>query len=655
MNLDQFRATYIAECQELLEDMEQRLLSLNPAHVEPETLHAIFRCAHSIKGGAGAFGLGDIARFTHIMESLLDELRESRVALTPAMIDALLKSVDITRALVSMAERNETPPSAFGADVERELQALLAAEPMAPNAVALPSCAPATADVVWRIRFTPHADLFLSGNDPLLILQELAGMGDCNIQTQLNRLPPLAEIDPERCYLSWDIVLKTGAGDDKIRSAFEFVEDLCDLQITFETPEAASVTPDATGSASAAKPAEATASTSIRVDLEKIDRLMNLVGEIVITQAMIEAQMQHLPVEKTMEVMHGIAELAQHTRELQEAVMAVRMQPVRSIFSRLPRLVRDLSAQLGKEITLTLQGEQTEVDKTVIEQLSDPLTHLIRNAADHGVEAPDARQAAGKNREGTITVSAAHRGGRILIIIADDGAGINRERVLAKARERGLVAPDATLADEAVDQLIFHPGFSTAEQLSDVSGRGVGMDVVKRNIERMGGEISIESTPGAGTTFILSLPLTLAILDGMIVRAGEEHYIIPITSIMETLRPAAAQVQTLPDGTDILAVRGSYIPLVYLHRVFAIGAPEPALGTALVVLVESGRDTVGLVVDELIGQQQVVIKSLETNSRAVPGISGATILGDGRVSLILEVSDLKKLVTPNPHSIPLAA
>lgn len=661
--MDQFRNTYITECLELLEDMEHRLLALNPSQPDNEALHAIFRCAHSIKGGAGAFGLNAIARFTHVMESLLDELRENRISVTPAIVDALLKSADVSRAMVCMAQQSQEVPEGYGTEVEETLSTLLGASETAPSATPHTGCeaTPPGVHQTWHIAFTPKPGLFLTGNDPLLIFRELSGLGECTVTTLTDALPPLARLDPEQCHLKWHITLVSDCEEPAIRSAFEFIDDMCDL--TIEAQRVAPVTSqpaDTETSPAQSAPGHGTpqsaqtaagrsdqpASASIRVDLEKIDRLMNLVGEIVITQAMLESQIQRLPHDVATHVQSGTEALGHHTRELQEAVMAVRMQPVRSIFSRLPRLVRDLAGQLGKEIAIVLQGEQTEVDKTIIEQLSDPLTHLIRNAADHGVETPDVRTAKGKPREGTITVSAGHRGGRIVIMIEDDGAGINRARVLAKAQERGLVAPDAALSDEAIDQLIFLPGFSTAEQVSSVSGRGVGMDVVKRNIEAIGGDICIEARPEGGTRFVMSLPLTLAILDGMIVRAGTEHYIIPITSIMETLRPNPEQVHPLPDGTELMDMRGQYLPLVRLHRVFGIEGDEPPLGTALVVVVESGRDTLGLVVDELIGQQQVVIKSLEANSRNIPGISGATILGDGRVSLILEVSDLKRLTTP---------
>lgn len=392
------------------------------------------------------------------------------------------------------------------------------------------------------------------------------------------------------------------------------------------------------------KPIEKTAAmTSIRVDLEKVDRLVNMVGELVITEAMLRAQARHLPAEQFTDLMRKVDELSHHTRELQEAVMAVRMQPVKSIFSRMPRIVRDTAAQLGKDIQLVLAGENTEVDKTVIEQLGDPLTHMIRNSVDHGIETPDQRVWNDKPLQGTIHLSAYHRSGRIMIEISDDGAGINRERVLAKAIEKKLVAADAQLTDDEIDHLIFLPGFSTAETVTSVSGRGVGMDVVRRNIESIGGVVRVTNNPGKGSVFTVSLPLTLAILDGMIVRVGSESYIIPITSIIESLRPKAPEIHAVQGKSDVINVRGEFVPLVYLHRIFGVAGAEDDPSKALIVLVESGTQKLGLVVDELIGQQQVVIKSLEANADPVKGISGATILGDGKVSLILEINELKAL------------
>ena len=483
-------------------------------------------------------------------------------------------------------------------------------------------------------------------------MREIARLGKANITAYTHRVPAMESINPESCYIGWSIRLETDKPESAIREVFEFVEDHCDLTITRvedsaanEPIIAAGVNPRAVKLvASGEEQGTHTATTtSIRVDLEKVDRLVNMVGELVITEAMLRTQTRDLAAEEFSGLVRGIDDLSHHMRDLQEAIMAVRMQPVKSIFSRMPRIVRDLSAQLGKDIRLETSGENTEVDKTVIEQLSDPLTHMIRNSVDHGVEQPDDRIKAGKPPQGVIHLSAFHRGGRIIIEIADDGAGINRPKVLAKAREKGLVAPDAVLTDEECDNLIFLAGFSTADVVTNVSGRGVGMDVVRRNIKNLEGNVRVKTDPGKGSVFTVSLPLTLAILDGMIVRVGEEKFIIPITSIIETMRPKADEVRRVEGHSDVINVRGEFVPIVYLHRVFNIKGAEDNPSKALIVLVESGRQKMGVVVDELIGQQQVVIKSLEANTDPVKGVSGATILGDGRVSLILEINDLSQL------------
>ncbi|MBF0372859.1 MAG: chemotaxis protein CheA, partial [Alphaproteobacteria bacterium] len=385
-------------------------------------------------------------------------------------------------------------------------------------------------------------------------------------------------------------------------------------------------------------------SPSIRVDLDKVDRLVNMVGELVITQAMLKALVDQLPTEYATRVAREIEELSHHTRDLQDSVMAVRAQPVKTVFQRVPRLVRQLAAETGKQVRLVTAGENTEIDKTVIEQLGDPLTHMIRNAIDHGIESPEDRIAVGKQPEGTICLSAEHRGGRIVIRIDDDGRGINRERVVEKAIEKGLVAPGATLSDEEIDNLIFAPGFSTASTVSAISGRGVGMDVVKRNIQQLGGRVFIISKPGEGTTFMLTLPLTLAVLDGMIVSVGRETYVLPLANVIESLRPNEADIYRVVSGGEILLLRGEYVPLVPLYKLFHVrgGVDEPAGGVVVVVETEdSGK--VGLLVDGLVGQQQVVIKSLEPNYDPVPGIAAATILGNGRVALILDVSSLREM------------
>lgn len=651
IEMDQFRRTYVTECYELLTDMEERLLVLSPESCNTEQLNAIFRCAHSIKGGAGAFGLDSITRFTHVLETLLDALREGKVAATREVVDALLKSVDIVLEMVRAAERGEQPPEGLGQEVLGILQRAVANTPIRTASAPAPEIHEGKEER-YLIDFSPHENLFCTGNEPLLLIRELKRLGALDVTPYIQRIPPLAEMNPLQCYLGWTLSLRTDKPEAAIREVFEFVEDCCDLKITLmpeQLPQQSAVQDaGARNLKLVAAPVEDAAARqqgsagSIRVDLEKIDRLVNMVGEMVITESMLRAQARGMDLNQSMEIFRGMDELSQHTRELQEAVMAVRMQPVKSIFSRMPRIVRDLSAQLGKNVKLEIYGEQTEVDKTVIEQLGDPLTHMIRNSVDHGIEKPEVRVKAGKPEQGTVRLKAYHRGGRILIEIHDDGVGIDRARVLKKAREKQLVASDAQLSDEECDNLIFLPGFSTAEVVSSVSGRGVGMDVVKRNIEAINGTVKVVTAPGKGSLFTVSLPLTLAILDGMIVRVGAEHYVIPITSIIESIRPRAQDVKRVEGHRDVINVRGNFIPIVYLNRIFNVSGAVTEPGKALVVLVESGEEKLGLVVDELIGQQQVVIKSLEENTDPVPCISGATILGDGRVSLILELNDLAR-------------
>lgn len=651
-DLEQFRQTYISECFDLLADMEDRLLSLQEGEVDKEQLDAIFRCAHSIKGGSGAFGLDDILHFTHVLEALLDAMREGKVPVTRGAVDALLQASDIVSQMVRAANENRSTEPDIGSEVLEQLKRLAGMDEPACEVVAVEDEAETTENTTWEIQFVPHEALFHTGNEPLLILRELSQLGTVALTLNTDRVPTLADIDPTVCYLSWLIQLTTSRSEKDIAEVFEFVEDHCDLTISrMKAPDAAVEKTEVAvadarqpvGQAAKAPKEQAVQAASIRVDIDKVDRLVNMVGELVITEAMLRSQIRLLAMDQFTGLVRGIDELSQHTRELQEAVMAVRMQPVKSVFARMPRIVRDLSAQLGKDIVLEMAGENTEVDKTVIEQLGDPLTHMIRNSVDHGVETPEVRVAAGKPAQGTIKLLAEHRSGRIIIEIRDDGAGINRERVIAKAKEKQIIAPEATLSDEECDNLIFQAGFSTAEKVSNVSGRGVGMDVVKRNIEALGGTVRVTSEPGQGSLFTVSLPLTLAILDGMIVRVGKENYIIPINSIIETLRPKPQDVRSVEGQSDVINVRGEFISLIYLYRLFGIEGAQEETSQALVVLVESGREKIGVMVDELIGQQQVVIKSLEENSDAVAGVSGATILGDGKVSLILDIPGLCRM------------
>ena len=596
-------------------------------------------------------------------------MREGRIAPAPAITDLLLRSADAVTRMLDSESQGTAAPAELGVHLIEGLQAIIdgkeaaAPAPASSPVVAIPVLA-IESPVVYHIRYQPARALFSKGGDPLPMLSALANLGEVTVETDVSALPDLIELDPTHCHLSWNIRLTSTHPEETIREAFDFLDEADVLEFARETPVTAvasmavetvpEIKASETMDAKVHDPkteAKTAVATSIRVDLEKVDRLVNMVGELVITEAMLRDQVRHLSPDLFSRLLRGIDELSHHTRELQEAVMAVRMQPVKSVFSRMPRIVRDAASSLGKDIQLVLIGENTEVDKTVIELLGDPLTHMIRNSVDHGIETPDQRAWNDKPLQGTIRLSAYHQSGRIFIEIADDGAGINRGRVLDKAREKGLVSKDAQLTDEEIDHLIFLPGFSTAETVTSLSGRGVGMDVVRRNIEALGGTVRITNRPGLGSTFAVSLPLTLAILDGMIVRIGAENYIVPITSIIETMRPKEGDVRHVEGRADVINVRGEFVPLVHLHRLFGIESAQKNTNQSLIVLVESGMQKLGLVVDELIGQQQVVIKSLEANADPVKGISGATILGDGKVSLILEVNELKELA--QQQTIPL--
>jgi two-component system chemotaxis sensor kinase CheA len=652
---DHLKGTYFEECAELLEAAYGHLAAIDEGRADNETIHAVFRAIHSIKGGGGAFGFDRMVAFAHALESVLDLLRDGRLALSREIALLLLKSTDILGDLVDAARTGTDRPAGFEAAslaaLRREAGGAGTAQATPPpNDAPLPA-AHARRDV--RIRIAPHPGLFRGANEPLLLIRQLRRLGDASVEADISHLPDLDMMDAESAYLAWTIRLSTSAAPAQIAEIFDFVDDCCDIEILDVPVAAAESAQDCPPAAAGAEPATpepgkipakksgAATHPSIRVDVEKVDRLVNLVGEMVINQAMLVQLGGQLPPDMCAGLLSGMEAMSQHLRELQEAVMAVRAQPVKSVFARMPRLVRELSAQLGKDVRLVLTGEGTEIDKTVIEQLADPLTHMLRNALDHGLETPDEREAADKPRQGTITLGAAHRSGRIVIDMVDDGRGIARDRVLDKARAQGLVPPDATLTDDEIDNLIFAPGFSTAATVSDISGRGVGMDVVRRNIQALGGRVSVSSVPGRGARFTLSLPLTLAILDGMVVGVGRECYIIPVTTIVESLRPKPGQIHDVAGHGDVLALRGDYVKLIYLHRRFIVpdAVHDPCRG--IVVIVESeGGQRIGLVVDDLLTQQQVVVKSLEANYGAVEGIGGATILGDGRVALIIDVSRL---------------
>lgn len=679
-DLAEFKQTYFQECDDLLGDLERQLTALQEGQVEDEFLHAAFRAIHSIKGGAGAFGFTQLVAFAHVFETVLDRMRGHELETNSANVALLIRAADTLADLVLAAQEDTEVEADFGNDILDNLTALAGPESadgdlddddddidFAPVMVGAGDGAGESAvpdEARFHIKFAPFPSLFERANEPLLLIRELKRLGSVRVEIDVSKLPELEEIEPDGSYFAWTIELETSSPKSAIEEVFEFVTNDCELTIDEEVVPAKTEATQSVEKAAVEEPlpskpevpcapavtktvaakggaVEKKAPATIRVDLERIDRLVNMVGELVITQAMLGEQASQLAVDQHAGLLHGVEVLAQQMRELQESVMAIRAQPVKSVFSRMPRLVRELAGSLNKEARLVISGEHTEVDKTVIEELSDPLTHMIRNSMDHGLEMPDDREAAGKPREGTIYLSAEHSSGRIVISVSDDGRGINRDKVLQKARDKGLVTSDTRPPDDEIDNMILLPGFSTADQISNVSGRGVGMDVVVSKIQNMGGRIGISSVPGKGSKFNLTLPLTLAVLDGMVVRVGVENYIIPIASIVETLRPEEHRVNRLANGGKVLKHCDDYIKLINLSELF--GSDEMEAKDSLVVVVETGGGRIGLVVSELVGQQQVVIKSLESNYRRIDGIAGATILGNGLVALILDVDGLRAI------------
>lgn len=681
IDMSQFYQTFFEESFEGLDVMESGLLGLDSGAADTETVNTIFRAAHSIKGGSGTFGFTAVADFTHVMETLLDEMRAGTRMVSTEAVDLLLKSVDVLRGMLTAVQAEADIDAEHVASVQKELEALLHGESddnqQADSIEPIETNSEMQTDVNkgWKIFFKPFDYLLKSGNDPVRILNELSLLGDYSVECDMENLPLFSDMDPELSYLAWNVKIEGDISRDQINEVFEWVDDDCELRVEaieeaievepavaaenvsqevnvtakdIDKPTAAvepvslQVKPQAEVKTSPKKTASSE-SGSIRVSIDKVDALINMVGELVITQSMLGQLGEQVDEDRLDKLQDGLAQLERNTRELQESVMRIRMLPISFAFQRFPRMVRDLSSKLGKEIELRLLGEQTELDKTVMEKIGDPLVHLVRNSIDHGIEMPAEREAAGKSRTGVVELNAFHQGGNIVIEIADDGKGIDRDVIFSKAVEKGLVAENDNLTDEQIFDLIFAPGFSTAKEISDISGRGVGMDVVKRNIRELGGNIEVTSKKGEGSKITIRLPLTLAILDGQLIRVGKDTYIVPLVSIIESLQVKKQQVNAIAGQAELYKLRDEYIPVVRLHEVFALKADSEVLTDGLIVVVEGDGQRAGLFVDDLLGQQQVVIKSLETNYRPVDGVSGATILGDGTVALILDITGLIKL------------
>lgn len=641
MDISDFYQTFFDEADELLADMEQHLLVLQPEAPDAEQLNAIFRAAHSIKGGAGTFGFSVLQETTHLMENLLDEARRGEMQLNTDIINLFLETKDIMQEQLDAYKQSQEPDAAsFDYICQALRQLALEAKGETPSAVT-------RLNVVAKSE--PQDEQSRNQSPRRIILTRLkAGEVDL-LEEELGHLTTLTDVVKGADSLS--AILPGDIAEDDITAVLCFVIEAD--QITFETVEvspkispppvlklAAEQAP--TGRVEREKTTRSSESTSIRVAVEKVDQLINLVGELVITQSMLAQRSSELDPVNHGDLITSMGQLQRNARDLQESVMSIRMMPMEYVFSRYPRLVRDLAGKLGKQVELTLVGSSTELDKSLIERIIDPLTHLVRNSLDHGIELPEKRLAAGKNSVGNLILSAEHQGGNICIEVTDDGAGLNRERILAKAASQGLTVSE-NMSDDEVAMLIFAPGFSTAEQVTDVSGRGVGMDVVKRNIQEMGGHVEIQSKQGTGTTIRILLPLTLAILDGMSVRVADEVFILPLNAVMESLQPREADLHPLAGGERVLKVRGEYLPIVELWKVFNVAGAKTEATQGIVVILQSGGRRYALLVDQLIGQHQVVVKNLESNYRKVPGISAATILGDGSVALIVDVSALQAI------------
>ncbi len=653
VSMAQFHQVFFEESLEGLDNMETALLALDKGG-DRELVHTIFRAAHSIKGGAATFGFPEMAAFTHEAESLLDELRDGRRAIDKPIIELLLRTVDCLRGMFARAQAGQPLNDEVAEELRGELAAMMgrAAETQVKARRARDH-----ADA-WQITFRPHPGMAASGNDPLRLLRELKALGELTVIAELDQLPALDALDVSQCHIGWTMELRGQVTREAIKSVFDWVEDDCDLAIeplhvvappaAAEAPkvEAARATVTDAATARAAResaPAANAESSSVRVSIDKIDSLIDLVGELVITQSMLDQFREAFDITKLALLQEGLTQLARHTRELQESVMGIRMLPIASVFNRFPRLVRDLSGKLGKNVRLDMHGEHTELDKTVLEKIGDPLVHLVRNAIDHGLEMPDKRRAAGKPEQGTLRLEAFHRGGSIVVEVGDDGAGLNREAIVAKAIQRGLISSGEGMSDDAVAELIFQPGFSTAAVTTDLSGRGVGMDVVRRNVSDLGGTVTIRTTPGKGSVFTIVLPLTLAIIDGLTAAVGEECYIVPLVSIVESVQLKADAVRSVVGGGELFRFRGEYLPVIRLHEVFGCAGAKHAIEDGLMIVAEGDGTRVGLFVDGLVGQQQAVVKSLEANYRRVSGVSGATILADGSVALIVDIAGLIRL------------
>ncbi|MEH7827615.1 chemotaxis protein CheA [Gemmobacter denitrificans] len=696
-SLDTLRVSFFQECEDLLDRLADglRQLAADPVNYDIETVHAVFRAVHSIKGGGGAFGLDDLVGFAHLYETVLDGLRTGRTVMEDALMQTLLRAGDVLADLVTAARDGVPPPAELTARVATELEQLagghgdkdesFAFEPMMLSLDPIEAEAPSVSDGPRHdIYFAPQGELYVTGNEPAGMILALSRLGTVQVEADLSEVRPLADFSPEQPGLRWRITLDGCIETAEIERVFEFVEDIAQVRINLGPPPsqeeeptspaeaveeagvAAQIQPTAEilalplaaagarGAPAAPPPvAQDGAVATIRVNLARVDKLINLIGELVIMEAMLSQVIAKAGLDSNSEAASGLDRIRQLAGEIQESVMAIRAQPLRPVFQRMERILREVTEATGKKARLVTVGEATEVDKTVIERLIDPLTHMIRNSVDHGLESAAARQAAGKPVEGTITLSAAHRSGRVIIEVADDGGGIDRPRVRDIAERKGLIPTGAVLGPSDIDSLLFLPGFSSKTEVSAISGRGVGLDVVRREIQALGGRVSISSVDGAGTTFTIALPLTLAVLEGMLLEFGGQTMVLPLSSIVETLSPASSTIHALGRSNRVVLNRGELIPILDLVEVFdlpRLGDP-PEQGVLVIIVTDAGTRA-ALAVDRILDQRQVVIKSIEDNYHAVPGISAATILGDGHVALIIDPEELVRSAR-SEHAPPL--
>ena len=729
----EIRASFFIECEELLEALQDGLQCMDDGEQDSETINVVFRAVHSIKGGAGAFGLEALVRFAHRFETVMDEIRSDRMEPTADALKLFFQCADHLSDLVRISRDDGEMPEAETAKLLVQLDEMLGEEGASfaeeeeeedidfqPAVLSfdldlgdedgaldiddLPPPFPVeeSASNGYLIKFKPESELFETGNEPFHMLRALDEMGKCRVTCNTDGLPDFSKLAAETCYLSWTIELISDVEEAEIVSAFEFVEGLCSLEISKldaeviadgegnvegeadvnvrvegiasleagsepavetaqpfpaidqtvtetsalldESAQPISVEPEVPAKATTtakAPPSSAAPKSVVRVDLDRIERLVNLVGELVINQAMLSQSLESAGLSPHSDAMNGLEEFQRLTRDIQDSVMMIRAQPVKSLFQRMSRIVREASAAVGKDVRLATEGEATEVDKTVIERLADPLTHMIRNAVDHGLETTEDRLAAGKPEQGRVNLTAAHRSGRVIIEVSDDGAGINRPKVLQIAIDKGLISPDANLSESEIDNLLFLPGFSTASVVSDLSGRGVGMDVVRTAIQSLGGRITISSTPGAGTTFSISLPLTLAVLDGMVVQIADETLVLPLNVVIETLTLSNDDVEMIEPGVNVVRVRSGFVPLFDLGQ--ELGYRDPIKdyeGSVVLLIAHDDEGKAALIIDSIQDQRQVVIKGLDDSFYRAPGIAAATILGDGQIALILDTSDI---------------